>query len=117
MENQLLPFQIGEQYEKWEFELEILDIERIPGYDSYIYIREISVFGAIPRYVELIFCLDVLEAVIMTFDFYKKEQKLNFQKSLKPLKLKSITSRYNISKNTLIFSYGTLNIIPKLTLL
>lgn len=34
MENFILPFEIGQDYEVWEFDLEVMDIERIPNYDS-----------------------------------------------------------------------------------
>ena len=74
MKNQLLPFQIGEEYENWEFDLEPSDIERILGFDSYFYIRELYFLGIIPRYTELVFCWDILKVVILTFDFETKEQ-------------------------------------------
>ncbi|WP_260393186.1 hypothetical protein [Riemerella anatipestifer] len=34
MENFNLPFVLRQDYETWEFELEVLDIERVPNYDS-----------------------------------------------------------------------------------
>ena len=74
MKNQLLPFQIGEEYENWEFDLEPSDIERILGFDSYFYIRELYFLGIIPRYTELVFCWDILKVVILTIDFETKEQ-------------------------------------------
>ena len=55
MKNNKLPFQIGKHYENWEFDLEPIEKERIIGFDSYIYIRELLFLGVIPRYVELIF--------------------------------------------------------------
>ena len=73
MKNQNLPFQIGEHYENWEFDLEILDVERIKGYDGYIYIREIVFLGAIPRYVELIFLIDLLQIVIFNYELQKSD--------------------------------------------
>lgn len=73
MKNQNLPFQIGENYENWEFDLEILDVERIKGYDGYIYIREIVFLGAIPRYVELIFLIDLLQIVIFNYELQKSD--------------------------------------------
>lgn len=73
MKNIFLPFQIGEQYENWEFDLEILDVERIKGYDGYIYIREIVFLGAIPRYVELIFLIDLLQIVIFNYELQKSD--------------------------------------------
>ena len=29
-----LPFEIGQDYEVWEFDLEVMDVERMPNYDS-----------------------------------------------------------------------------------
>lgn len=73
MKNKDLPFKIGENYENWEFDLEILDVERIKGYDGYIYIREIVFLGAIPRYVELIFSIDLLQIVIFNYELQKSD--------------------------------------------
>ena len=74
MKKDKLTFQIGKHYENWEFDLEPIDMERILGLDSYFYIRELSFFGIIPRYTELVFCWDILKVVILTFDFETKEQ-------------------------------------------
>ena len=74
MKKDKLPFQIGKQYEDWEFDLEPSDDERILGFDSYFYIRELSFLGIIPRYAELVFCWDILKVVILTLDFETREQ-------------------------------------------
>lgn len=74
MKKDKLPFQIGKHYENWEFDLEPSDVERILGFDSYVFIREISFLNIIPRYTELVFCWDILKVVILTFDFEIKEQ-------------------------------------------
>ena len=74
MKKDKLPFQIGKHYENWEFDLEPSDVERILGFDSYVFIREISFLNIIPRYTELVFCWDILKVVILTFDFETKEQ-------------------------------------------
>ena len=74
MKNNKLPFQIGNHYENWEFDLEPSDVERILGFDSYVFIREISFLNIIPRYTELVFCWDILKVVILTVDFETKEQ-------------------------------------------
>ena len=74
MKKNKLPFQIGKHYENWEFDLEPTDMERILGFDSYFYIRELSFLGIIPRYTELVFCWDILKVVILTVDFETKEQ-------------------------------------------
>lgn len=63
-----LPFLIGEQYEIWEFDLEVLAADKIRGYDSYYFIKEISFYGLKPAQTELIFSLDILEAVILSFE-------------------------------------------------
>ena len=74
MKKDKLPFQIGNHYENWEFDLEPSEMERILGFDSYFYIRELSFLGIIPRYAELVFCWDILKVVILTIDFETKEQ-------------------------------------------
>ena len=74
MKKDKLPFEIGKHYENWEFDLEPSDMERILGFDSYFYIRELSFLGIIPRYTELVFCWDILKVVILTVDFETKEQ-------------------------------------------
>ncbi len=74
MKKDKLPFQIGKHYENWEFDLEPSGMERILGFDSYFYIKELSFLNIIPRYTELVFCWDILKVVILTFDFETKEQ-------------------------------------------
>ena len=78
MNNYLLPFQLGEHYENWEFDLEILFVERIKGYDSYIYLKEIQLFDNKASYVELIFLFDILEFVLLIFSFSSKEELIEF---------------------------------------
>lgn len=72
-----IPFEIGMQYENWEFVLEII-IDRIHGCDSYSYKgKEFNNFLNNSEFkTELIFNLDVLEGVLITMDnlqinFYK----------------------------------------------
>ena len=74
MKNNKLPFQIGKHYENWEFDLEPSELDRILGFESYFYIRELSFLGIIPRYAELVFCWDILKVVILTIDFETGEQ-------------------------------------------
>jgi hypothetical protein len=70
-----LPFSIGEQYENWEFELEILP-ERIKGYDSYLYVgNNFNLKKSKDKY-ELLFSLDVLVAVIIFFEREKNTSKI-----------------------------------------
>ena len=52
-----IPFKIGEQYEKWESELEIAR-NQIPGYDSYNLSKEFKYSDSIPQ-VELTFEMDI----------------------------------------------------------
>ena len=82
MKNDKLPFQIGKQYENWEFDLEPTEKERILGFDSYIYFRELLFLGVIPRYVELIFSWDILKVVLFTVDFKTKQDLELFKDSL-----------------------------------
>ena len=82
MKNNKLPFQIGKQYENWEFDLEPTEKERILGFDSYIYFRELLFLGVIPRYVELIFSWDILKVVLFTVDFKTKQDLELFKDSL-----------------------------------
>lgn len=82
MKNKNLPFTIGEHYENWEHNLEILDVERIKGYDNYIYLGEIEFLGIIPQKTKLIFSWDYLQAVIFTFKFESLEQIDQFRTDL-----------------------------------
>ncbi len=66
MKKSILPFQIGEQYEKWEFDLEYCNEQRIKGCDSYVYLCRESFLHIIPSNIVLVFSLDVLELVVMT---------------------------------------------------
>ncbi|MBU8883826.1 hypothetical protein KSK37_12085 [Kaistella sp. DKR-2] len=62
-----LPFKIGEGYENREFNLEVLNYERIPFYDSYLYVGEVKKFlNILPQKTELIFYWDRLEIVVLT---------------------------------------------------
>lgn len=63
-----LPFEIGKDYENWEFDLEPMSIERIPVHDSYLYTGDVKKFlNFFPQKTELIFHWDILEIVILTF--------------------------------------------------
>ncbi len=68
MEKFSLPFEIGQDYEVWELDLEVMNVERIPNYDSYMYLGEVKKFmKLISDKTELIFYWDRLEVVILTF--------------------------------------------------
>lgn len=53
--NDIFPFKIGSEYELYEFDLEVLEIERAKGLDSYLYLKEIEFLGSKAQQVELIF--------------------------------------------------------------
>ena len=63
-----IPFKLGMQYENWEFDLEV-ENERIVGCDSYIYSgKKFNKFLNYNKFqTELLFNLDILEAVIINF--------------------------------------------------
>lgn len=69
MEPDILPFQIGLEYEDLEFDLEILP-DRIAGYDSYIFVgKELKNFLNNPtKKIELIFSWDIMTVVIISLD-------------------------------------------------
>lgn len=64
-----IPFKLGMQYDNWEFDLEITK-DRVQGFDSYIYVGKMfNKFLNYSKYkTELIFNLDVLEAVLISFE-------------------------------------------------
>ena len=66
MKKDQLPFKIGEDYEKWEFDLEVCINDKIKEFDSYIYLKSFKFLNIIPLQTELIFFFDILELVIMT---------------------------------------------------
>jgi hypothetical protein len=76
--NEIFPFKIGSEYELYEFDLEVIEIERTKGLDSYLYLREIEFLGSKAKQVELIFSIDILQIVIIhleniTFIYGNKE--------------------------------------------
>lgn len=64
-----IPFKLGMQYDSWEFDLEVTK-DRIEGCDSYIYTgKKFNKFMNYSKYkTELIFNLDILEAVLISFE-------------------------------------------------
>lgn len=86
MNSDELPFEIGEDYENWEFDLEVLHYERIPFYDSYLYNGEVKKFlNFSPQKTELIFHWDVLEIVILTFIELEDNTRQELNRKLKLL--------------------------------
>ena len=67
MKTNILPFQLGMEYENWEFDLEPIN-DRIKGYDSYSYIKDNSIPGVKLKNVELIFYWEILVAIILEFE-------------------------------------------------
>ena len=66
MRKDKLPFKIGEDYENWEFDLEVCINDKIKGFDSYIYLKNFKFLDITPLQTELMFFFDILELVIMT---------------------------------------------------
>lgn len=64
-----IPFKLGMQYDNWELDLEVTK-DRIDGCDSYIYTgKKFNKFLKYCKYkTELIFNLDILEAVLISFE-------------------------------------------------
>jgi hypothetical protein len=69
-----IPFKLGMQYDNWEFDL-VVTKDRVQGFDSYIYIgKKFNKFLNYSKYkTELIFNLDVLEAVLISFESSNSE--------------------------------------------
>jgi hypothetical protein len=77
-----IPFKLGMQYDNWEFELEVTQ-DRLQGCDSYIYIgKQFNKFlNKCTDETELLFNLDILEGVIITF----KDKDSQFYKNINPI--------------------------------
>lgn len=98
-----LPFEVGQDYEVWEFDLEVMDIERIPNYESYSYLGKVKKFlNSISDKTELIFYWDRLEAVILTF-FHIEMKTIQEIKNI--LKYKYHFRFYELLANYEIYEY------------
>ena len=82
MEKENLPFLLGLDYEQWEFSLEVLDKEDILGIDNYLYLEDISFLGAVPKSVEMLFSLDILQVVRIIYEFDNQKELDKFYKGL-----------------------------------
>ena len=82
MEKENLPFLLGLDYEQWEFSLEVLDKEDILGMDNYLYLEDISFLGAVPKSVEMLFSLDILQVVRIIYEFDNQKELNKFYKGL-----------------------------------
>lgn len=100
-----IPFKLGMQYENWEFDLE-LKKERILGCDSYIYIgKKFNKFLNYNKFkTELVFNLDILEAIIINF----KKQNICFTELPAYINLKlNCFSKVEENKETKICKFVT----------
>ncbi len=70
MKDLFLPLEIGEDYEKYEWNLEILICEDIPMCDKYLWVgaKVNKIFNLKPSLTKVIFYWDRLEVVIHEFD-------------------------------------------------
>ena len=122
MKKKLLPIKIGDQYENWEFDLEALEHERIPFYDSYLYIGGIKkILNVLPQKTELIFHWDVLEIVILTFVELEDSTKQDFNRKLKLLhKISSLQGDLNCCYSeykSRSLSYCVISQLPNTTII
>ncbi|MCW4451602.1 hypothetical protein OK344_05210 [Kaistella sp. BT6-1-3] len=75
-----LPFKIGEQYEKWEFNLDItMDI--IAGYDTYTVSKDFYCSDSISQ-IELTFEMDILAVIRILCSRALKEKLLKSNKNI-----------------------------------
>ena len=97
------PFELGTDYENWEFDLEILP-ERVPYYDNYIYVGKYVKFflNNITYNSELVYNLDILEAVILTF----KMSTASFNKMNVELAERFSESTVEVRNNVVIYHYS-----------
>ena len=82
MEKENLPLLLGLDYEQWEFSLEVLDKEDILGMDNYLYLEDISFLGAVPKSVEMLFSLDILQVVRIIYEFDNQKELDKFYKEI-----------------------------------
>jgi len=67
MKKDKFPFKLNMPYEELEFDLEPIK-DRVKGYDSYLYIEQIAVFGIFPKKIELVFYWEQLKIIIIEFE-------------------------------------------------
>lgn len=75
-----LPFKVGEQYEKWEFILDMTK-DKITGYDTYTISKEFYCSDSIPQ-VELTFEMDILAVIRFLCSRVLKEKLLKSNKNI-----------------------------------
>ena len=121
MNSDELPFEIGEDYEKWEFDLEVIGKERLPMYDSYLYVGKIKKYlNYLPQKTELIFHWDLLEIVILTFADLEDTIRQELNRELKLLnKISSSQAdlKWNPEYRSRAFGYFVISQLPTKTIL
>lgn len=105
MKKDKFPFKLNMSYEELEFDLELIK-DRINGYDSYLYIKQIAVFGIFPKRIELVFYWEQLKIIIIEFEQIdlSKVEKLTKFKFIKINNL-YVKATFKIYKDV-INSYG-----------
>lgn len=78
MDKNILPFKIGEQYEKWEFSLEPQDKISVGGLDCYSYFKKLNFQKTTPDKIELFFSLDILELVLLEYINFRNDEFISF---------------------------------------
>ncbi|MDR2206619.1 MAG: hypothetical protein LBE36_10765 [Flavobacteriaceae bacterium] len=116
MKNLKLPFKIGLHYENWEFSLEVSDVEKIKGFDTYFYLQKIKFLNTIPKRVELTFSWDILEVVTFTLGSEQLHQLKNalnqhFKEKIKNIEIYQLENNLElllvyISDKIIEVSYG-----------
>lgn len=98
-----LPFKLGANYEDLEFSLEILP-DRVPQYDSYLFVgTEVHIFlNNHTHKTELVYNLDTLEAVILTF----KKSTASFKKMNDELTKRFSKPTVEVRNNTELHYYS-----------
>lgn len=125
-----IPFKLGMQYDNWEFDLDITK-DRVVGYDSYIYIgRKFNNFLNYPTdETELIFSLDILEVVVLSFTsrnikfYYElikvvekyKKKKINYHNNYMVFLISNnlIEINYDSKTKKITIIYGKIRFIKK----
>lgn len=125
-----IPFKLGMQYDNWELDLEVTK-DRIDGCDSYIYIgKEFNKFlNYSTDKTELLFSLDVLEAVILRFTYRNIKFYYELLKTISKSTVRKVNYHnnytaylvsnnllhifYNKSDSTIILIYGKIRFIQK----
>ncbi len=83
--------------------MELQNYERKKGYDSYLHRENIKFLDFHSNYTELIFLFDILEQVILIFNFKTKDQLNQFI-----IKLPITNITWRISELTVIMTYGNI---------